>query len=112
MSNLLTPIEPVRFVSKLEDTLFRLGEPLTLSCSYSGSQRVHVSWTKDGKPIWASYKYNVRTTESKCVLEVLNSDREEAAGIYSCRISNAQSSASCDAHVMCQSSKKGTNICW
>lgn len=101
--------EPVRFVKKLDDTSYRLGDPLSLRCTYTGSQRVHASWTKDGKPIWASYKYNVKTTESLCILDVLNSDREEAAGVYSCQVSNAQSSATCDAYVICKSSKKGTN---
>lgn len=99
--------EPVRFVKPLEDTSYRLGRPLSLTCTYTGSQRVYVSWTKDGKPIWASYKYNVKTTESSCVLDVLNSDREEAAGIYSCQVSNAEGSAICDAHVLCKTAKKG-----
>lgn len=107
----LTPLlplsEPVRFVKKLEDTAYKLGERLTLKCTYTGSQRVHVTWTKDGKPIWASYKYNVKTTDSSCILEVLNSDREEAAGLYSCEISNADSSAVCDAYVICKTTKKG-----
>ena len=107
----LTPLlllsEPVRFVKKLEDTSFHLGNPLSLTCTYTGSQRVYVSWMKDGKPIWASYKYNVKTTDSSCVLEVLNSDREEAAGIYSCQVSNAEGSAICDAHVFCRTAKKG-----
>lgn len=66
---------------------------------YTGSQYVYVSWTKDGKPIWASYKYNVKTTDNSCVLEILNSDKEEAAGKYSCEISNASSSAICHSHV-------------
>ena len=99
--------EPVRFVKKLEDTSYRVGDPLSLSCTFAGSQRVYVSWTKDGKPIWASYKYNVKTTDSLCVLEVLNSDREEAAGLYCCQVSNAEGSATCDAYVSLKSSKKG-----
>lgn len=86
-------------MKKLEDMTFRVGQPLKLQVMYTGSQHVHVSWTKDGKPIWASYKYNVKTTNDSCVLEVLNSDREEAAGRYSCEVSNASSSVICQAHV-------------
>lgn len=101
------PSEPVHFTKMLEDTPYRLGEPLRLTCSFSSSQRVHVSWTKDAKPIWASYKYNVIPTGSSCTLEVLNSDSEEAAGLYSCQVSNAGGSSVCDAYVFCKSFEKG-----
>lgn len=105
--HMLLPSEPVRFTKMLEDTIYCLGEPLRLTCFFSGSQRVSVSWTKDGKPIWASYKYNVIPTGSSCTLEVLNSDREEAAGLYSCQVSNAGGSAVCDAYVICRTFMKG-----
>lgn len=95
----LLPLEPVRFVKKLEDVHHRLGEPLRLECTYSGSQRVSVTWKKDDKLIWASYQYNVKTTESSCILEVLNSDRAESAGKYTCQISNAEGTDTCHAHV-------------
>ena len=91
--------EPLRFIRRLEDTTFRVGEPLTLRVAFTGEQRVSVTWKKDGKFIWASYKYNVKTTDSSCILEVLNSDREEAAGKYTCEISDAQHSDSCHANV-------------
>lgn len=99
LTQILPLSEPVRFVKKLEDTYFRLREPLTLKCTYAGSQRAYVTWKKDGKPIWASYKYNVQTTEDSCILEVLNSDREEAVGKYTCEISNAGGSDTCHANV-------------
>ncbi|MEQ2219931.1 hypothetical protein ILYODFUR_000155 [Ilyodon furcidens] len=92
-------LEPPRFVNKLEDTYFRLREPLTLKCTYTGSQRIHVTWKKDDKLIWASYKYNVKTTDDTCILEVLNSDQEEAVGQYTCEISNAAGSDVCHANV-------------
>lgn len=92
--------EAVRFVRKLpENITFRVGQPLTLAIAYTGIPRVYVSWKKDGKPIWASYKYNVKTSDCSCVLEVLNSDREEAKGRYTCEISNAQGSDICHAYV-------------
>lgn len=92
-------IEPVQFVKLLKDVTFRVGQPLRLQVTFTGSQHINVTWTKDGKPIWASYKYNVKTTDTSCILEILNSDREEAAGRYSCEISNASSTASCHANV-------------
>lgn len=91
--------EPVHFTRKLKDTTFTLGQPLQLLCTYSGSPRVSVAWTKDGKPIWASYQYNVRTTNSSCVLEILNSDRPAAGGTYACAISNGAGSDKCHARV-------------
>lgn len=67
-----------------------------------------VTWRKDGKLIWASYQYNMKTTEDTCILEILNSDREEATGTYSCEISNAGGCDVCQANV-----KLGTNhMCW
>ena len=95
----LPPVEPLHFLKELEDTTFRLGQPLSLYCAYSGSPRISVSWRKDGRPIWASYKYNVRITDNCCVLEVLNSDRLEATGRYSCEIANSENSAICYAQV-------------
>ena len=96
-SPLLT--EPVRFIKKLENTSFSIGQPLKLVCKYTGSQRVQVTWKKDDKLIWASYQYNVLTTDSTCSLEVLYSDRPAAAGKYSCEITNAAGSDFCHAHV-------------
>lgn len=91
--------EPVRFVKKLEDVCHELGKPLRLECTYTGSQRVYVTWKKDDKPIWASYQYNVKTTDSSCILEVLYSDRAAAAGKYTCEISNAEGTDICHSHV-------------
>lgn len=99
--------EPVRFIKKLEDTTFIVGQPLKLVCSYTGSQRVNVTWKKDGKLIWASYQYNVKTTDSTCILDILNSDRPEAAGRYTCEISNGAGTDICHA---CVSLGKVTNL--
>jgi len=92
-------LEPVSFVRKLRNTFYKVGKPLTLECTFTGSQRIYVTWMKDGKLIWASYKYNVKTTKSCSSLEVLNSDRREAAGKYSCEISNSEGTAICHAMV-------------
>ena len=97
--------EPVRFIKMLEDTSFRVGQPLKLVCNYIGSQMVQVTWKKDDKMIWASYQYNVLTTDSTCSLEVLYSDRPLAAGKYSCEITNEIGSDFCQAHVSLGKSK-------
>lgn len=99
MALVLLPVEPVRFVKELKDLTFMVGQPLHLQVTFTGGKHVHVSWSKDGKPIWASYKYNVKPAPGSCVLEVLNYDREDVAGRYSCQISSAGSSAVCHANV-------------
>lgn len=58
-----------------------------------------MTWKKDGKLIWASYQYNMRTSNETCMLEVLNSDREDAVGRYTCEISNAGGTDICHANV-------------
>lgn len=98
MSTLLLS-EPVHFVKKLKDISSEKGKPLKLECTFTGSQRIFVTWMKDGMPIWASYKYNVMTTDTSCILEVLNSDRLQASGRYSCEVSNGVGSDTCHAQV-------------
>lgn len=58
-----------------------------------------VAWKKDGKLIWASYRYNVKVTRDTCVLEVLDTHQQEAAGTYTCEVSNAGGSDICHADV-------------
>lgn len=72
-----------------------------------------VVWKKDGKLIWASYQYNVKTSQDACVLEVLHSDTEAAAGTYTCEISNCGGSDVCHARVKLGNSfKKSAPLCW
>lgn len=86
-------------MKKLRNTFYKIGRPLTLECTFTGSQRIYVSWMKDGKIIWASYKYNVKTTNFSSKLDVLNSDSPEAVGKYSCEISNSEGTDICHAMV-------------
>lgn len=58
-----------------------------------------MTWKKDGKLIWASYQYNMRTSNDTCMLEVLNIDREDTVGRYTCEISNAEGTDICHANV-------------
>ncbi len=91
--------EPVHFVKKLRDISSEKGKTLRLEVSFAGTPRVNLTWKKDGKLIWASYQYTVITTETSCILEVLNSDRMEAAGRYSCEVDNGVGSDRCEAQV-------------
>lgn len=91
--------EPVHFVKKLRNVSSEKGKPLKLEVTFAGTPIVNVTWKKDGELIWASHQYNVISTDTSCILEVLSSDRVEAAGRYSCEIDNGVGSDKCEALV-------------
>lgn len=86
-------------MKKLRDISSEKGKPLRLEVTFAGTPRVNVSWKKDGKPIGASHQYNLITTDISCILEVLNSDKMEAAGKYCCEVDNGVGDDRCEAQV-------------
>lgn len=58
-----------------------------------------VTWYKDGKQVYASYRYNTKVTQNSCILECLHEANSETTGRYSCEITNKYGSDICFAQV-------------
>lgn len=91
--------EPARFVKKLKDCSFALGKKLRLECEFKGAPKMFVTWYKNGKQLYASYRYNTKVTGNKCILEGLYEIKPDAAGRYSCEVSNSSGTDICHAEI-------------
>lgn len=58
-----------------------------------------VTWYKDGKQLYASYRYNTTVTDNSCTLESLHECDNTTTGKYSCEVSNAFGREICHATV-------------
>ncbi|XP_078540256.1 titin-like [Lissotriton helveticus] len=90
--------EPATFVKKLNDCSVETGTSLVLECTYTGTSPISVTWEKDGVEIRQSEKCTITTTEKSCILEVMNSSKEED-GEYTCSVENEAGKDSCQALV-------------
>lgn len=63
-----------------------------LECSFTGAPNIFVTWYKDGKQLYTSYRYKIKVTPDSCILEYLHSSNVETSGKCSCEISNAYGS--------------------
>lgn len=96
---ILSLSEPACFVKKLTDLHLPMNRLLKLQCSFIGAPKIFVTWYKDGKQVYASYRYNTKVTPNLCILECLHSSSEETSGQYSCEIKNAYGTDICHAQV-------------
>lgn len=58
-----------------------------------------VTWYKDGKQLYASYRYNTKVTDNSCSVECLHECNKATPGIYACEVSNAYGTEICYANV-------------
>lgn len=87
-------------MKKLKDFSIALGKKLRLECEFKGAPKMFVTWYKDGKQVYASYRYNTKVTKNSCILECLHPCNEETTGIYSCEVSNAYGTDICHAQIV------------
>lgn len=96
---LLPLLEPPSFLKRLNDTVFPITSRLKLECTFTGAPKLFVTWYKDGKQLYASYRYNTKVTENSSILECLHECNEETPGKYSCEVSNSYGTDICHANV-------------
>lgn len=91
-------LEPAVFVKKLSDQYVEPGKPIILEGTYTGSLPISVTWKKNGHTISQSQKCSITTTEKSCILEILDSTKEDA-GEYTCHVENEAGRDVCEAVV-------------
>lgn len=98
---LLEPVsgKPARLVMKMGDVSIPMRNKLRLECRFTGSPKQFVTWYKDGKQLYASYRYNTKVTHNACILEALYECNKDTPGKYSCEVSNAWGTDVCHAKV-------------
>uniref|UniRef100_A0A8C3R654 Ig-like domain-containing protein n=1 Tax=Cyanoderma ruficeps TaxID=181631 RepID=A0A8C3R654_9PASS len=91
-------LEPAVFVKKLSDQYVEPGKPIILEGTYTGSLPISVTWKKNGHTVTQSQKCSITTTEKSCILEILDSTKEDA-GEYTCHVENEAGRDVCEAVV-------------
>ena len=92
-------LEPARFVTKLKDISVPMRQKLRLECTFNGAPKMFVTWYKNGKQLYASYRYNTKVTGDSCTVECLHECNKDTPGKYSCEVSNAHGTDICHAQV-------------
>ncbi|XP_031434343.1 titin-like [Clupea harengus] len=88
-----------RFAKTLTSHSLKKGEKLHLKCSFTGAEKMFVTWYKDGKQLYGSYRHNTKLTGNSCVLEGLHESNRDTTGRYSCEISNSYGRDICHAQI-------------
>ena len=92
-------LEPARFVTKLKDISIPMRQKLKLECTFKGAPKMFVTWYKNGKQLYASYRYNTKVTGDSCTVECLHECNKDTPGTYACEVSNSYGTEFCYANV-------------
>ena len=76
-----------------------MSRKLRLECTFTGAPKMFVTWYKDGKQVYGSYRYDTKVAGNTCVLECLHESNKDTTGKYSCEVYNAYGSDVCHAQV-------------
>lgn len=98
LSNVVASDAPT-FVKTLASHSLKMGQKLHLECTFTGAEKMFVTWYKDGKQLYASYRYNTKLIGNSCIIEALHESNSETTGRYSCEISNSYGSDICHAQI-------------
>ncbi|XP_042558934.1 palladin-like [Clupea harengus] len=84
---------------KMGDVSVPMRNNLRLECRFTGAPKLFVTWYKDGKQLYASYRYNTKVIGNTCIMECLHECNKDTPGKYSCEVSNAHGTDVCHAQV-------------
>lgn len=85
-------------MKKLSDHCVEPGKSIILESRYTGSLPISVTWKKNGVTLGQSEKCSITTTEKSCILEILNSTKDDQ-GEYTCMVENEAGEDICEALV-------------
>lgn len=105
-------LEPARFVTKLKDISIPMKQKLQLVCTFKGAPKMFVTWYKNGKQLYASYRYNTKVTGNSCIVECLHECDKDTPGTYACEVSNAYGTEICYADVSVITGQYTVLHCW
>lgn len=77
-----------------------MSNKLRLECTFTGPKKTYVTWYKDGKQLYVSYRYNAKVTKNSCILECLHERTKDTTGNYFCKVSNYYGKDICHAKII------------